>query len=46
MTNISVVFPGVQTWALAAIVGGIAAGTPNNEGWGILRGQPAARVRP
>jgi hypothetical protein len=36
LTNISVVFPGAQTWALPAIVGGIALGTPNNEGWGIL----------
>ena len=25
-----------MTWALPAIVGGIALGTPNNEGWGIL----------
>jgi hypothetical protein len=36
LTNVSVVFPGAQTWALPAIVGGIAEGTPNNEGWGIL----------
>ena len=36
LTNVSVVFPGAMTWALPAIVGGIAEGTPNNEGWGIL----------
>ena len=28
--------PARMTWALPAIVGGIALGTPNNEGWGIL----------
>jgi hypothetical protein len=36
VTNVSVVFPGASTWALPAIVGGIAFGTPNDEGWGIL----------
>ena len=36
ITNVSVVFPGASTWALPAIVGGIALGTPNNEAWGIL----------
>lgn len=36
LTNVSVVFPGASTWALPAIVGGIALGTPNNEAWGIL----------
>jgi hypothetical protein len=36
ITNVSVVFPGGSTWALPAIVGGIALGTPNNEAWGIL----------
>lgn len=36
ITNVSVVFPGAMTWALPAIVGGIALGTPNNEAWGIL----------
>ena len=36
LTNISVVWPGATTWALPAIVGGIAVGTPNGEGWGNL----------
>ena len=36
LTNISVVWPGATTWALPAIVGGIALNTPNGEGWGIL----------
>jgi hypothetical protein len=47
ITNISVVFPGVMTWTLPVIVGGIAFGTPNNEAWGVLqnvndRGKPAS----
>src|SRR3954453_7146135 len=36
LTNISVVWPGATTWALPAVVGGIAMGTPNGEGWGNL----------
>ena len=36
LTNISVVWPGATTWALPAIVGGIAFGTPNGEAWGNL----------
>lgn len=36
LTNISVVWPGATTWALPALVGGIAMGTPNGEGWGNL----------
>jgi hypothetical protein len=36
LTNISVVWPGATTWALPAVVGGIAMGTPNDEGWGNL----------
>jgi hypothetical protein len=36
LTNISVVWPGATTWALPALVGGIAFGTPNGEGWGNL----------
>ncbi|MCU1602982.1 MAG: hypothetical protein JWO22_3691, partial [Frankiales bacterium] len=36
LTNIDVVWPGATTWALPALVGGIAVGTPNGEGWGNL----------
>jgi hypothetical protein len=36
LTNISVVWPGATTWALPALDGGIAMGTPNGEGWGNL----------
>ncbi|MFN2590297.1 MAG: hypothetical protein ABR518_05975 [Actinomycetota bacterium] len=36
LTNISVVWPGVTTWYLPAIVGGVALPTPNGEIWGIL----------
>jgi LPXTG-motif cell wall-anchored protein len=37
ITNISVVFPGVMTWTIPVIVGGIAFGTPNSEAWGVLQ---------
>jgi hypothetical protein len=37
ITNISVVFPGVMTWTIPVIVGGVAFGTPNNEAWGVLQ---------
>ncbi len=36
LTNISVVWPGVTTWFLPAVVGGVALPTPNGEIWGIL----------
>jgi hypothetical protein len=36
MTNISIVFPGLTTWYLPVIVGGVALPTPNSESWGIL----------
>lgn len=37
VVTLSVVFPGVMTWDLPAIVGGVAFSTPNKEAWGVLQ---------